>query len=127
MNSGEQNIAVPLSSDGDTTVMRTARIRHLNDRLRMSAIGGRMMITNGVSSLPPQQLAIVLRALREFDAFTEDNDPYDEHDFGAIDVISVRAFWKIDYYDASLEFGSPDPANPAVTTRVLTLMLASEY
>jgi hypothetical protein len=35
--------------------------------------------------------------------------------------------FKIDYYDVNLEFGSPDAADPAVTKRVITLMLAEEY
>ena len=62
-----------------------------------------------------------------FDAFTEDNDPHGEHDFGAFDHAGHRIFWKIDYYDQSLEFGSENPADPAKTTRVLTIMLADEY
>jgi hypothetical protein len=31
------------------------------------------------------------------------------------------------YYDRKTEFGSSDPADPAVTTRVLTIMRADEY
>ncbi|WP_143198426.1 DUF3768 domain-containing protein [Bradyrhizobium sp. AS23.2] len=36
----------------------------------------------------------------------------------------VEVFFKIDYDDANLEFGSPDPA---VTRQVITLMLTQEY
>ena len=62
-----------------------------------------------------------------FDAFTEDNDPYDEHDFGSINIAGETVFWKIDYYDLNLEYGADDPANPAKCRRILTVMLASEY
>lgn len=65
--------------------------------------------------------------MNEFDAFTPDIEPYEEHDFGAVEIAGQRVFWKIDYYDTSLEYCSPDPSDPAVTTRVLTVMLANEY
>ena len=71
--------------------------------------------------------AEVLGNVASFDAFNADNDPYDEHDFGAITVQGEKVFWKIDYYDLAMEAHSPDPADPAVTKRVLTIMLASEY
>ena len=52
---------------------------------------------------------------------------FGEHDFGALTVAGVRLLWKIDYYDAAMAGGSPDPADPSVTTRVLTVMLAHEW
>jgi Protein of unknown function (DUF3768) len=35
--------------------------------------------------------------------------------------------FKIDYYDNDLNFHSPDPADPTVTERIITIMLADEY
>lgn len=64
---------------------------------------------------------------RQPTAFDADNDPYDEHDFGSFKIIDQRMFWKIDYYGETMDVGSNDPADPAQTTRVLTIMLAEEY
>ncbi len=109
------------------TTSKADRIRELNDAFRRAFVGGAVMITAGVEAMPADQRRSLLQKVRAFDAFTEDNDPHGEHDFGAIDEGGVRCFWKIDYYDRATEMGSPDPADPAVTTRVLTIMLADEY
>ena len=103
------------------------RIRALNDRLRKTLSGGRVMLTQGFQALPEDARNNALRLIAEFNAFTTDNDPHGEHDFGAIKVRGENLFWKIDYYDASLEFGSEDPSNSDITRRVLTIMLADEY
>ena len=110
-----------------TTVTTAERIRALNDAFRRTFVGGIVMITAGVEAMPAEQRRSLLQKVRAFDAFTDDNDPHDEHDFGAVDEDGVRCFWKIDYYDRNTEFGSPDPTDPAVTTRVLTIMRADEY
>jgi uncharacterized protein DUF3768 len=110
-----------------TTESNTDRIRELNDAFRRTFVGGAVMITSGVEAMPLDQRRSILQKIRSFDAFNEGNDPHQEHDFGSIDEAGVRCFWKIDYYDRKTEFGSPDPADPAVTTRVLTIMLAEEY
>ena len=109
------------------TVSTAERIRALNDAFRRTFVGGMVMITAGVEAMPVDQRRSLLQKVRAFDAFTDDNDPHGEHDFGAIDEGGVRCFWKIDYYDRKTEFGSPDPTDPAVTTRVLTIMRADEY
>lgn len=61
------------------------------------------------------------------EAFTEDNDPHGQHDFGAFTLDGRKIFWKIDYYDPSMEFGSEDPSDDEKTFRMLTIMLAEEY
>ena len=108
-------------------VRRASLVAAFNDALRRSFANGKVLLTPGVSALPAADQAKVLAAVRRFDAFTPDNDPYGEHDFGAIDQDGVTYFWKIDAYDADLIGGSPDPADEAVTTRVLTIMRADEY
>lgn len=111
----------------DTAMNRASRIRELNDAFRRTFSGGRVVLTRGVSGLPATEQAAILAAVRGFTAFTADNDPHGEHDFGTVEHGELRIFWKIDAYDRDLEFGSPDPADPAVTTRVLTVMLTEEY
>ena len=88
---------------------------------------GKILVTRGIAALPTEDQAAILERVRTFDAFTPDNDPYGEHDFGAFEHGPHRIFWKIDCYDRDERYGSPDPADPRVTRRVLTVMLAGEY
>lgn len=103
------------------------KIALLNDAFRKSFSGGKVMMTAGVDALPDMVKCAALHEVATFNAFSEDNDPYGEHDFGSFELCSRKFFWKIDYYDRELKYGSEDPANPDETTRVLTIMLASEY
>jgi hypothetical protein len=107
--------------------MRTERIRALNDAFRCSFTGGRVMLTAGVAELPSDVRAVVIRKVATFADFTEANDPYGEHDFGSFEFQGRTFFWKIDAYNLTLDGGSPDPTDPAQTTRVLTIMFAAEY
>ncbi|NFV80685.1 DUF3768 domain-containing protein [Magnetospirillum aberrantis] len=106
---------------------KAERIRRLNDSFRRSFQGGKVFLTEGVRALGNDQLRAILRQVRTFDAFTPDNDPYQEHDFGAFDEGGKRVFWKIDYFDAEIEGASADPSDPEATTRVMTVMLAEEW
>ena len=105
----------------------TERIRALNDELRKHLIGGLALITPGVAALGQEAVERIVKTLAVFDDFCEANDPYGEHDFGAFEVDGHKLFFKIDYYDTNLTYHSPDPSDPAVTERVITIMLAKEY
>jgi Protein of unknown function (DUF3768) len=105
----------------------TLAIRAINDTFRRTFQGGRLMLTAGIIDLGLEAQRAILMKVGAFDAFSGDNDPYSEHDFGAIDHAGDKIFWKIDYYDPTLTYGSDNPADPAITTRVLTIMLAGEY
>ena len=107
--------------------VNTDRIRALNDDLRRNLIGGGAVMTTGVAALGPDLVERAVMTLAAFDDFHHGNDPHEEHDFGVFDVEGHRLFFKIEYYDKSLTFHSPDPADPSVTERVITLMLAEEY
>jgi Protein of unknown function (DUF3768) len=104
-----------------------SRIRELNDAFRTTFVGGKVMMTAGVAAMTTNELANVLSAVRAFKDFDGNDDPHKEHDFGSFDIGDSKFFWKIDYYDASMEGGSENPSDPAQTTRVLTIMFASEY
>ena len=61
-------------------------IRHLNDELRKTDRGGRVALTSGIAALSRLQQSSILRAVTAFDGFTEDNDPYGEHDCASLTV-----------------------------------------
>jgi hypothetical protein len=114
---------------------RSELIRALNDEFRTGQLvsvgsaraGDLLVITGGVADRGSDFIDRAVTAVREFSSFSADNDPYGEHDFGSFNVDGTELCWKIDYYDKELEYGSPDEANPNVTRRVLTILLAREY
>lgn len=105
----------------------SASIARLNDMLRTSGIGGEVVATPGVINLSHQMRARVINAVKEFNDFDEDNDPYSEHDFGLVKVDGQAFFFKIDAYDLSYMYHSENPFDPNKTRRVMTVMRADEY
>jgi hypothetical protein len=108
----------------EASPLKTARIRGLNDQLRREHVGGRIVITPGIQAVGTAVMCRILAAVAEFDNFTEDNDPWGEHDCGVLTVSSRRIIFKIDLYeDPEVKGADGQP----MTTRVLTIMLAEEY
>ena len=108
-----------------------ATIAQVNDFFRRAILtnpvrGGKCVVTQGVNALDPDTKKAILAKVRTFANFTQDNDPYGEHEFGAFEVAGVgKVFWKIDYYsDDTMQYGAEDIIK---AYRVLTIMLASEY
>lgn len=105
------------------------RVRALNDEFRTNIVSklGRTVLTAGVTSLPDDVRTAAIRKTATFDAFSPENDPHGEHDFGSFELAGQCFFFKIEYYDESMEYRSENPAEPTKTKRVLTIMLAEEY
>ena len=106
---------------------RTAAIRSLNDRLRTTLEGGHLVMSAGVHDKAPGFAEQALAAIRRFNRFNPGNDLRGEHDFGTLTLMGERLIWKIDYYNLTLDGGSPDPADPELTHRVLTVLLSHEW
>ena len=108
--------------------MSTAeRIRALNDAFRRTFVGGMVMITAGVEAMPVAQRRSLLQKVRAFDAFTRRQRSPRRTRLRRDRRGRRPLLLEIEYYDRATEMGSPDPADPAVTTRVLTIMRADEY
>jgi len=99
----------------------SSKVAEINDEFRRNRHS--VTVTRGVQNLIG--LPGLLDEIKKFSDFTQDNDPYGEHDFGSLMWDGSKVFWKIDYYDESLMYGE-DPLSPKCR-RILTVMLASEY
>ena len=110
----------------DTTTNAT-KIAELNDRLRAGdysvGIWNKSQIVNGLSS---EKQVDLFNQIQGFSEFTPGNNPHGERDFGSVFLGEEKYFWKIDYYDRDLVYGSEDPSNTKITKRVMTVMHSSE-
>lgn len=111
--------ASPLD-DVQTIARPNDRVRQGLDRTTRITMTANLLgqLSNGA---PEGQLYAQAAALRSVKSciFSEDSP---ERDMAFIDINGVRAYFRIDYYDLQLRYGSDDPANPEVTCRVLTIM-----
>ena len=111
---------------GCVTLLRAEVIARLNDQLRKSCEGGTVVITRNVRSLDGFNARELVTALANYNGFDEDNDPHGERDMGDFKLFSTDLYFKIDYYDLDLKFGSDDPADTSITHRVITIMTEAD-
>ena len=103
-------------------------IAELNDRFRKGDMSlGQYRLTLGVQELEPEKRQQLIQLVRDFDSFNPDNDPVGERDFGKVALDDENYFFKIDYYDPTLNHHSQDPTSIYATRRVMTLMCSDEY
>ena len=123
-------------SEAQDEAETNALIAEQNDRFRTTwgadfTVPGQIVLTRGVADLSPAAKAIIMQRVQSYSEFTEDNDPYGNHTFGAFEFEiagnSYHTFWKIDLYDKDYSMGSIDPTDVGITRRVLTILHASEY
>ncbi len=94
--------------------------------LRTTGFGGKVVLSPGVANLATRD--DVVRAVMAQDPNNgPKHDPTGRNEFGVVNLNNVRYFWKIDYYDRSYTVMSPDPADPLITKRVLTILRADEW
>ncbi|KUR75288.1 DUF3768 domain-containing protein [Novosphingobium sp. Fuku2-ISO-50] len=114
------------------TVDRTETIARLNDRARLGLDPtARITFTRTclAAFCDPDTIEVVviqaqlLAAFRNC-MFAEDSP---ERDLGTIEFRGRKVWLKVDYYDSELCYGSDDPADASVTTRVLTILLPEDY
>ncbi len=106
----------------DTESTNLNDIAKLNDKFRRSMTG--CTVSRGVAEYA-LLLPDIFAKVRDFADFNKDNDPHGEHDFGSFELLGIKFFWKIDYYDQELKFWC-DPLDQRCR-RVLTIMCAEEY
>ena len=69
---------------------RTQQIAELNDRCRQYlGASGRLVVSSGIASLDPDKQRRILMRVQNHRRFDEGNDPYGEHDFGALNPTTV--------------------------------------
>ncbi len=108
-------------------VQRSAKIAQLNNKYRALFPNNLNILTAMIMVLSNDDRLALFEKVRSFNDFTQENDPFAEHDFGRFIYKEERYFWTIDYYDLKVESHSSDPSDPTITCRVLTLMHSSEY
>jgi len=128
----EHRVSEEQASNDPEMILR--QVAAANDAFRAAMIRGghpvyqgRVLCTRGVSEEGLEFVTRAQVAVAGFTEFTEDNDPYGDHTFGAVTIAGKVVWWKIDLFDPNYAYGAADPLDHAQTRRVLTLLFPSEY
>ncbi len=100
---------------------QVSKVALLNDQFRRSGQG--VTLTCDVAEIA--DLSGLMKKVRSFKEFNKNNDPWNEHDFGRLNWKGERVFWKIDYFNKTLDEWE-DPLSPDCK-RLMTVMLAEDY
>ena len=105
-------------------------VAQVNDFFRRAVLtngvtSGKCVLTHAVHVLDPDVKMQILAKVRTFNTFTQDNDPYNEHELGSFEIADVgKVFWRVDIYaDKTMQYGAE---NRIRGYRVLTIMLADD-
>ena len=124
-------------------VDRTAEIARLNDAARAGSLPtSSTVFTRALAAIlagdagdpGARQASLMLgqaalRRLINETAIEPGNDPHGERDFGAVEFLGHKIFWKIDVYanDGTFSWGSETPWDAQQSFRIVTIMLASDW
>lgn len=126
---------------GEAALARAKKISTLNDVYRLNLIEFGVITTPKVNMLSINLRYHLFNAVINYNDFPVENDPYLEHDFGALILVNGKFlnktsvkdndagetyYFKFDYFDENLEYGSEDPTDILKTKRILTIMHSSE-
>lgn len=89
----------------------------LRSKIPLIARPDALVMTSGIHNrFSDREIADIMEKVKTFNEFSEENDPWKEHDFGSFVFNGEKIFWKIDNYNGHDGYGL-----------ILTVMLASEY
>ena len=106
---------------------RTQRIRDLNDRFRKGIARGMYVMSPGISQLGDEAVDRIVKTVAALEAVVPADHSHEEHAVGTFEAEGRTMVFKIYCFDNDLKYQSPDPADPAVTVRVMEVMLDHEY
>lgn len=103
------NNALSIPEEDFEAAEKAKLIAEHNDRFRNTwgadfTIPGQIVMTRAVAALSPAWMVRLMQAIQQFSDFNEDNDPYGDHSFGAVEITvggETKTIWfKIDGVDA---------------------------